>query len=336
MRWELPRAFLLSLVFIFVIELFVCTFFSRFATNPTYAKLGAKIKIARREGLNQDLLILGDSTSAASLNAEALQKNTGLSTFNFSLIDNATYAGYYFVLQDYLRSNRPPRYIILMNAYKVWGLDYSGGKSKLLMMIFPERTLDLLSHPEFTDCPGDILKNIVKWLLPSQRYKYEIRRLLESRNFLEYLRVAFHKEKELTEEVLRQKGTSFFQEAPLVANLREQRKFVKNTPFRITRLNDYYLNKFLNETREKNIKVFICFPPLLKEFYEEEKDTEYFRSYKLFMEKIVSSHSHTLFLTDDFYPVLIEELSNAIYHVNTKGQDNFTRMISQRILELIQ
>ncbi len=324
---RVPKTLFVLLTAILFTEVFISVIFSIYRSNPTNAKIKAKINIAQRSSLSYDLLIFGGSTAVGGINAKTLEKNTGLTCFNFALIGDATVAGNYFLFEDYLRFHKPPKYILFMDAYDLWHRDIGYcGVSDTLTINFPKETANLLGY------------SLLNYILPSQRYKYEIRALIRSKNIIAYLNGLQAKSSKFTREILENKGSSIFEEknAPNVRkDLLNHEIFINSQKFSVSKINRNALDRFFGRAKEKNIIVFIASPPIFKEFYDYGINGEYLRSYKSFIESLPSSYDNAVLLNKDFYAVAIDKLSLSIDHLNIGEAHVFTKMLADSILKYI-
>ena len=353
---KLPKAFILFLVFFFLTEIIFLYIGPLMSANPLHNYVKTQIDIARTINLNKDLLVFGDSSAAYAIDANRLGGHTGFACYNFATVAASTMAGNYCLLNKYLKSNKPPKYIILMNTYNAWHLGCrSWGTVEVLAAHFFKDIMISLPIFEFMDCIHTfVATKLLGFLLSTQQYKHEIRRMIEQpQTFFRDLPSRVYRTVNLKQEILkyngnprryleeinRQKQLSIQQvdsnDGLIMADILSHQEFIRENKFSISVLNKYYLNRFLGKTKEKGIKVFICLSPMLKEFYDKTLDNEYLSAYKSFIKGLAYSQNNTILLTDDFYIVSYEELADAIDHLNKKGSLIFTEVIAEKILRLM-
>lgn len=320
---NIPKAFILFLLFFIATEFFISIFFSMYANNFTNAKIKAEIRITRRAEFKYDILVFGDSSATQAIDTSKLEKYTGLSAFNFGMIGDITLVGDYFLLKKYLASGKTSRYVVLMNVYDIWHRECS---TQLLMINFFEDFTRMMFNSEiFNMWHGDIIKEMATYILPSQRYRYEIKNIKNTRINIS----------ELEQNLLRTRGHSDeigTNEKGIIRDMLEHKEMVGSNIFTVSRTNLYYFDKFLKTCEQNNIKILFCFPPILKEFYDQEIKNNYLRSYKSFIKNKTSHYVNIIFVNDDFYIVPIENLSSSIDHLNEKGSAAFTKILAKKIM----
>jgi hypothetical protein len=324
---KFSKALIIAAAAILCAECGISSVFSVYRNNPTNARIKTKIALSRRSELSSDILIFGGSEAAGGINAGRLQEITGFKCFNFALIGDAAIAGNYFLLEDYLQVHAPPRFIILMDSYDIWAREVGdGGVSDTLMINFPLETARLLGYSP------------LNYVLPSQRYRYEIRALLRSGNIPAYLKSLETRSSGLEQELLGQKGSSFFKErdpASVRRDLTDHQLFIDSNEFNVSRLNLLALDKLLTRAKEKKITVFIAFPPVYKEFFDYGTNSAYLRAYRVFMRSLPQSYDTVVLLNNDFYPVAVDQLSGSIDHLHGDESLVFTEKLGRAMVRYI-
>ena len=321
---KIPKALVLFAALAFFTEAAIGFFFSIYRYNPTNAKINAKIAIAKRNDLQNDLLIFAGSEGAVGIDAKLLGELTGLRCFNFSLIGDATLAGNYFLFEEYLQHNPPPKYLLLVTSYDTWarGFEYCGVPDTLTIN-FPLQTARYFG------------RSVLSRFLPSQRYRYEIRAFLRAENRGAYLTALMQKAPQMEDELVRQKGSTLFGEAmqeDIRKDLRDHESFVRTNNFFVSGLNRFGLEGFLRQAREQGIMVFVSFPPMMKEFAERYGNSPHINAYRSFILALPQRYPEVVLLGNDFFTVDAEYLSRTIEHLNTRGAKEFTRWLAAGIL----
>ncbi|MBN1622149.1 MAG: hypothetical protein JW871_06120 [Endomicrobiales bacterium] len=340
----IPKYVYVFFIFFIITEFCVNSYF-RYMTNIPDAKMMFKIRMIDEGKTDKDILIFGDS-SAAAIDANEIYNTTGLTAFNFALIGSATLAGQYFVLEKALSKNKRCKYIILMDTYHLWYQNFSSGAVVYIMLkVFPIKTLKIFLNPYFWDSTNinlNIAKKVINHLLPTQRYQYDIRKLVfsivnERINIISLFKLYTERKAELQKDIIKNNGTSLYKAFELELIKKDEEKHSNLTTeniFHVSKLNRYFLNKFLRAAKKRDIKVFFCHPPILKPFYENSIDAKYIKAYKSFILDIVKENDNAFLLTDDFYVVDYDKLSKTIYHLNRDSAIDFTRLISRYFMRL--
>ncbi|MCB4790968.1 MAG: DUF1574 domain-containing protein [Elusimicrobia bacterium] len=336
----IPKTLLFFIFLCVITELLLDRVLVRFITNPTTAKVQAKLNLVKKGKINNDVLVFGDSCAAA-INAALLEKNTGLTAFNLSLPASATMAGEYFLLKESLRVNKSLKYIIMMNTYDMWYRDFNYvDVVYVLFTNFPLGAISTFFNPYFWNKAHINISNfkkVINHLLPSQRYKYEIRKLvakiITERKGLGGLRTFYdNNQEELYAQLLRDKGSSIYDETD--ENLIKEDKeghlqLMAGNNFSISGFNKFYLQLFFNDTAKNNIKVFICCPPLLRELYDRISANPYVVEYESFVKNLPKTNKNVFLLTSDFYLVPAGKLSKTVDHFNGETALVFTEYIAK-------
>jgi hypothetical protein len=325
MSLKIPKVLFLFVAFSFFTEMAIGIFFSIYHNNPTNTKIKVKIDIAQKSNLQSELLVFAGSEGAMGIDGNLLEKLTGRRCFNFALIGDATLAGEYFLFEEYLHHNSPPKYLLLVNSYSVWVRDFGySSVADTLTINFPAQTARYFGSSVFTR------------LLPSQRYRYEIRALLRSRDWGAYLSGLRDKSARIKDDLLRHKGSVLFDEnvpGDIREDIKAQEEFIKNNTFFVTALNRYGLENFFRKAREKGITVFVSFGPIEKEFIDHYGDRPYIAAYRSFMRDLPLRYPGVILLNDDFFAVGEDYLARGIVHINARGAQEFTRWIADGILK---
>lgn len=326
-----PKAFILFLVFVIITECAIVGF------GPSMAEYSAdggvlqnNARIVRGVGLDKDILIFGDSSAMAAIDAKRLQEYTGLTSLHLAATRVVSIAGSYFLLKEYLKSNSAPKFIILMNTYTGWRFGVDGGVDfSQLANNFLMEMIGTLGNTELIDGNYKLLfMGVVPYLLlPSLRYRFSIERILNkvaNAPLTEFL--GSHR------NIGKQFSLAEVQEAELLS----AKAFVAENKFYVSKWNSYYLEKFIQEAAKEETIVFICFPPVHKELYEGEAFNGYLRSCKSFIENVAYSHDNVILLTKDFYVVTGDQITNSDNHLNAEESAVFTDMIAKDILRFME
>jgi len=338
-----PKAFILFLVLVLIIECSIYLLSPCIAANSAYIPIQARIKVTSMKNLDRDILIFGDSTAGVGINPKRLHENTGLPCANLATQAGTTIAANYFLLQNYLKFNEHPKQIILMRGFKSWSGDPGNKTFELLLNNFPGKMSELLVHPRLTGSNyRTLLREIPGYLLPSQRNRWAIRRTARKviKNKKTISEVLTESKQKMTEWEQRILGESQHMgkegtEEQREHNLLIQMKFVRENEFSVSPWKRYYIERLLTLAEQKGITVFICLPPVRKEIYEDEAGREYLNSSKSFVEDVCRSHDNVVLLTDDFYFVTADQIRDNGNHLNAEESIIFTDMLAQKLMEFM-
>jgi len=337
---KIPRAFIAFLILFILSECVISITFSNYMENPTNAKIREKQIIAREAGQDYDILIFGDSSAAGGINANELEKRTGLDCFNLALIGDATLAGSYFQFKDYLKYNDPPKYILIMDTFDIWqrGLESDRVIRTLAINFYKDLIKTLFGTKLFFSLNKAIIKNFTSYIIPSQIYKNDIYKLIKSKNIIKYFSGIVNSQRQIEQELMENNGSSLYveiDEEAISIDLENKKYFIDYNIFQVSEINNYYLNKLFEETEKNNITVFMSYPPLIENLYNYKTNSEYIKSYKSFMNSLEEKYDNVKFLIHNFYLVDKEKLSLSIDHLNYEESLVFTKMLSERIIKII-
>jgi hypothetical protein len=338
---KLPKSFTIFFIIFIIVEIIIHILMIDYVENYANARVRTKIKVSQTPDQNYDILIFGDSAADSGINANELKEKTGFETFNFSMGGDALMTGNYYLFEDYLLYNDIPKYIILMNVYDTWYRDLSTMYVvQALMNNFPGKAFrDFMSNPITYNPKKHILNNFAHYLIPSQRYKWEIRHIIESRDIIDFFKKRKTKESELLNDVISNNGSFEYSGQDMdsiMYDINFHKNFIETNEFEVSWYNQYYLDKFLMLAKENNIIVFFAFTPAAKEFYDENINSDYIKSYKEFIKNIPEKYDNFVLLTDDFYVVGIDKLTNSIDHLKYEDSKVFTDLIAENINKYIE
>ena len=305
-----PKAFLLFIVLVLIIECGIQLLSPGLAANSAYLGIRGRVLVAQTEDVNRDILIFGDSTAGVGINPQRLHQETELPCANLATQAGTTIAANYFLLQDYLKFNDPPQQIILMRMFNGWSGTPNKRTNELLLSNFPEKMFELIMHPRLIgNNYGTILRAMLGYLLPSQRNRGAIRKIARKvigmeKTIPEVITESQQKITEWKQRILGEipynmgrEGTAEQREQ----NLLKKMNFVSNNTFHASERSTCYLEQLITLAEQNKITVFISLPPVRKEIYEDEAGKEYLQSSKEFIEDVCSSHDNVVLLTDDFH-----------------------------------
>lgn len=349
---KIPKAFFLFLIFFIATEIIIYFLGPYIASNPNNYIILEQVKISKGKSVDSKILVFGDSAAAFAIDLKKMYKITGLTCYSFATMGPATMAINYYLLDNYLRYNTggSPKYIVLMNAYDSWRRDINSEDTMdiLANSYFIETFKAIMAIGSFDSAYKFILHKVFLTILPSQRYKSDILRLIKNKK--QHL-LTLNKENRMDNyfhrELLKHNGNYRFIEQDTLRDSIEVRQkkisedilsnkqFVENNKFNISKFNSFFLDKFIMEAKKKNIKIFICFPPLAKEFYGFNATKEYLQSSKVFLKNISISYDNIFLLNNDVYVVDNNRLTGALDHLSSEGAIIFTEIIANNFVDMI-
>jgi hypothetical protein len=252
-----------------------------------------------------------------------------------------------YLLEDYLKANAPPRAVILMMTREAWQRGaYEAGLVGFVAQHYPEHYFDLMACVETN-------RRFLRWLstgfgtfLPSQRFKYDIRRLFvpegrpvdaahvaaslaEHRGNYRYL---VQEERERLGEKRRQ----FSSERPAAFDRNLTRLDAAHLPerFYVSRLNTVHLERFLKTAASRGIPVYIAGPPIDENYYFNVRANEKVSAYLAFLKSIPEGRPGVHGLAEEPYPVPCEQLFDSEDHLSPEASKAYTALLSERIRKL--
>ena len=333
---------MLFMVIVLIIEAGIHLLSPYLAAYSAYMDIQSRVLLVQTEDLNKDILIFGDSSAGVSIDRNRLHEGTGLSCVNLATRVGTTIATNYFLFQDYLETNNPPKYIVLMRGYHHWPGKQNYNTNELLLVNFPGKMLELLAHPGLSgNNYGNLLRLIPGYLLPSQQNKWAIRKTLkklvqDQKPIHEILNENQQKMTEMKQQLLGEipynisnQGTVQEREQDLINQL----DFVNKNTFNTSEWNLYYLEQLITLAEQKGTVIYICMPTVREELYDEEAHKEYMAATRVFIKEVCQSHDNVGLLTDDFYYVTANQIRDHSNHLNAEESIIFTDMLAQRLLE---
>ena len=344
MKDKLPKAFLLFLLSVIAIETTIFLLSPIIISNVDYLIVQKQQETAKKKASNFDLIILGDSSANFGIDAVQLGLTTRLSCYNFATMANLTMAGNYFILKEYLKHNQGPKALILMATVDSWSRNSTvsnvvGSLSMNFTFSLPDIFLNQkINKTERKTFFNEFAKNI----LPAQRYRYEIDRILKGKDSLLKL---FANRQDITIKnlLLKSKGNySTYIHKRLLKNKNDriqdlkddfidQLSFMTVAQAESSQLNYIYLTKIINLAEEKEIKIFLVMTPVFDKIIEREEAKKYINSYKKFLHLIENNFRLVKIIIENPYPVDISRLSHNVDHLNETGAREFAVFLGKRI-----
>ena len=335
---NIPTAFVGFFALFLITEIFVYVFFSVYFTNPTFLRMKQKTILAGDENKVADIVILGDSSSGLAFDVSSLEKMTGKTVLKLSLFGNATIAGNYMMLKEYVKTKPPPKYLLVMNVYDVWtrGL-HEDAPFKIFWRNYPSMFFDpglLKIMPLYMVNEKLILYKICNSILPSFTFHHEIKRFLgDMRSFVDKSKEAANRiKKQVDEDLVLKSDRKSLPERIHKDRLSHEIK-TRGKEFNVSMWNKYYSDKLFQLAKEHNIKIYICPPPLYDDYYYKNVNPMFFKDYMIFLRSLKNPQDNIFLLYDELYIVDESKLWNSIDHLNTSESVIFTEYIAGKLAE---
>ena len=131
-RFQFPWALLIVILMVVVIELFayakiehtmLSDHFYAHAKTPTLSQtvVQAKVEFILDESSQVDLLIVGDSSGLMGIDANLLERKTGLQTYNLGTTALLGIEGNLYLLEQYIEKHAAPKIVLFHTAPEAWG-----------------------------------------------------------------------------------------------------------------------------------------------------------------------------------------------------------------------
>jgi len=334
---NLPLGLLLFLLMAVVTEGVIFKIYPHRISHPTHKKILSKKRIAQSSNFSKDLVVFGDSSAAGGVYGDVLQENTNLSAFNFSLVADATMAGNYYLLNELIANNRPPKYVLLMNVYDMWWRNPN--KEFVFEILFKDFNSYFRQYlvKKNNHITYPIVSYLAHRILPSLVYRFDIQRTLQDVHWIGNLQKHKQDNLDIYEKLIELKGSSVYVETmyeTIEKDVKKHMDWLQERKFNVSHINRYYWEHFVELTKKHNITVLLSYPPLYDKFYKEAIHQEHYQEYVQFIENIVAKSDHVVLLTKT--PILfdINDLSDRVDHLAPTGAISFTKSLAELINQL--
>lgn len=306
---KIPKDFVFFLTLAFCFEWGIC----HFNHMPDYA---LKKELIETERIEADVLFLGDSSVTSNVDAALFEERTRLTMYGLGTLRWLGVPSYYLLLQDYLKHQPAPRYLVLMMTPSVWSQDF--GNYCVYFEAYFNRSLLLF----------EILG---RGLSPVLFFHYAVLDWLPSIRYRSYLQdIPFPKRRALLEQeamhmrnarvsLIRQKGTSLMDKG---------RHTVKCSPiiatYEVNPVHQHYLQKILDLARARGIRVFYVATPFARECYNETQATEL----RLIHDEILSRNPGLESISVSELAIPKENFSNTSFHLHREAARVFTEKLA--------
>lgn len=357
---KLVRIILGMAICLFVVELVVQTQAHRLQVPHFQSQMiSGQQENSRNLNGSYDQLIFGDSTSVYAIDPEILETETGLSTYHFGNIGDLGMVSNYYLLKNYLKNNKYPKHLYLMMGFESWqkGVD-SKSVVNNLRRHYPSYLLYLPQVIELNLNTLKCLTNLLQNTLSSQIYGSEILNLcnrwlgtsetLNPTNVINQVpslstaltidkgsyrksRDQYESIEEKLDHLSKVKQYDWAQppsknpELKPIERILDRKRIHK--PYLPSRLNRYFLMRFIKLAKENHVKIFLVHPPMLNRTYYEPGNNQKISSYLLMMRDLAKDPNITL-ITSDLHPVGIEKLYDSEDHLTNEESGRFTKKIA--------
>jgi len=329
---KLPKGFLIALVLILVFEISTAAFDNYFylakGRNPNLWFTGLRLKVKNSYSQDPDtsheILVLGDCYNITGVIPQIIEKNTGLSCYNFSTYaEQSTFASY-LLFNNYLKkSTKKPNYLIIgfLPFTLLRTKKYIMTHSMPMLFDFKEGNVHAFIK-EFGIAQG------LKLIVPSLKRQGIFKQFFK--NPLKVLREIPNKKQldNFIKQISVDKGHHVW---CVKCVYRDNFKEENSAPnFEISNFNQKYLTKILELSRENNIKVIYLHPskpPNVYTIYVKRGIVEGYEDFlnylKITYKDIIDINPQDILNNNNMY---VNEL-----HLNGKGAEILSNFLSHII-----
>ena len=346
------RAVVGALLLILIGDALWARFLSRVMTDHA---LLFTVQEQRSRSSESDVLLVGDSALGHGVDARIISGETGLSAVDVALVGYFGIYGDYRMLRSHLDRGHLPKAIVLMHVYDVWHREIEPNIYRRCAPSPGEAATDFLLQ---RGRPVEALDLLLGRLSETYRYKAHLQQVL-CRNWLPLIpldqsskeiryrkMVKFRRrhgwssignlehENRRIREVVAETGYYPHERrhpVALAADAQYHLDFVQSAPFRISPDNRYWLERICGLAATREVPVYLAYGPLLRDCLEAEEFQPHLAGLREFFQEFQKAHPGFHVLTDDFFPVEVNEALNNIDHVTLEGERRFSRYLASRL-----
>ena len=289
---------------------------------------GLRIKInnelAQDRRHSFDILVFGTCYDARGVMAPLMEKETGLSCYNFAPYDMQTILASYCMLKNYLKTHpQKPKYIII-------------GANRMNI----SKPLTYLNIPYFYDFrKGNIAEfaselgpaQAVNFLLPSQKHQHLLRRFFEAP--FSFKTVDRKRIDDFIEKVYRERGYDSDKEDVVYGGDANDRS--EDPKFTVSGYYYKYIRAMLDLAGKNNIRVIYSMSSRPPDWYELEERHGIVKQYNAFVDLLKREYPALIVLNPQ--RLLNEkDMYSSSSHLNKKGARLLTRFLSEALTDQIQ
>lgn len=341
---KFPIAFVIALLLIFIFEL-ANAYFDDYFYSPVHEggiglpfeglRLKLKNEISQLKEFNFDVLILGDSHNQVSIMPSIIEKETGLTCFNFATFGAQAVMGSYWIFENYLNTHSvKPKYIIVgFVPFYTYPIEKAFVRETALT-----RGLSDLKK-------GNAIKFIkefgiaqgIKFMLPSLKHQGRFRKFIK--NPFAFKMPGKKQIQDIVEQVYRDKGyypervNESYPPDAVENGYRNLLKYTDPDRFVISPFSEKYLRGILDLAVKNKIRIIYNITPIPPYLSEVVKDYPYLSQYNDFVNSLKEEYP-------DFYVVNPQGIINKndmyvdVNHLNGKGTPIQSAFLAQKIKEL--
>lgn len=331
------------LLVIYLVEQFVHAFVNKKGYGLRYSRRVTAIENRLKRGGGAQLLVMGDSSCGAAIDAEVFGKQITDRIAVVSLPARLSMMIEFYSLRAFLEENDSLEYIILVTS----PVYHSNGE------FLPEYFVDhFFNLPDVLDMYrhhviglDDILFRFSLNSMPSYRYRYGIRRYIDDNIFpkkmgVKTITVKKKSVKKLTtkERRARLKTSEMIRRQPQPKNIAKSLKkflrWAKKDGYQLNRNNEYYLKKLISLAANKNITVYYQVGPVYTKYYNTSSGRKLFNAAMIRMTELVQRYQNFKILDNRIQTFPLEKLYNNCVHLNPEGAVLFSREVVNSFLKL--
>jgi hypothetical protein len=305
---------LLNLLAIWVVQ--------RYSPNRGYRLVREKWTLLLNLKEPMEWLVLGDSSGNQAVDPAVFDRRLGGRSLNLCTTGNALAVGDLWMLESYLKRFGPPRGVVIVHTYDLWGRD----KNPSMVADIPLPWGYWRRHePPLHLGPGELVALFLHRYVP-----------------------LYSKHKSLSTLLLppfgSRAGDLHLNEAGFMATLNSDPKkvkqehashlaFVRGEPFELSAENRKALEQLVTLAQRHRFKLYIAHGPLYRGLYEEEAFKAYFEQVKGALSEFAAGNEwvHHVLQEPMLFPA---EQMNGVDHVVHPAPATYTNGLAEEILSL--
>ncbi len=338
---RISKTWLVFFLGFIIIESALFIFQPRF--NVQMIMLNFKKEIFRESKVEADILIMGDSMPITGLVVEEAEKITGKKIYNMAVPGSSSMASFYFLFNDYLNHNTPPKTLIFLIACPAW--EFTENNLSTIEIVgsayayesFYESLKDPLTIP--------YLYRIWFQLLPSKRFRSELTAnlnigeiILGKRTVNDFFSSISSRQASIENSLIKNKGGNYF-------NQHSSESFNKqiagelsftDLEFKPSSFSYYFFKKIADLSKLNNVKILLVRPITYGPVLRSANHLNYYRSCNSNIDKLASEFN--LDIINDYYYVVEDENSftDSMNHLIKSKAREFTKEIMGEALKFIK
>lgn len=305
----------LTVVGVLLLNALAQSYLSSHPVTITRALVYKKWQLLLSQTEPADIIIMGDSSAAFSINPDKLSKKSGLKVKNFSTVGDLLALDDAWAFNHYVKNVGSPRILVIMRYVPFWELE---NPSALLQATIPLpwKYWERMEPGVRTSGPHNLNYLLAKFF-PLYQRSYSVKKLLRFwRRGLEV-------------ESVTPNGSLNLKVGPdwaFIDNKALPERLKLTHPFFPSELNLFALDSIQKTCERSGTTLILVNPPIYREDAKLNRYREYIEQQKAALNQYANSHPNVFFLMQD--PILLDksELFDSI-HPNEKGSDQITESL---------